>query len=174
MRHGRRRCYRCLSCGGTFSRGINAAYYPFRCSARTFDRVAHLSVEGVSRAAIARIENAVWNTVDRWRSKAADFAQRFNDARTRDIDPIELQADEIRTCAPAKARPTLIFISMEVCSRLRVSTVVGWRSYRNTHALFSDTLARDIIICISSIAADSLNFYAHIVCRLVGPNRIYE
>ena len=62
---GRRRRYRCLGCGGTFSSRVGTAYYRFRCSRRTFDRVAHLAVEGLSRAAIARIEGVGWNTVDR-------------------------------------------------------------------------------------------------------------
>ena len=46
VRHGRRRRYRCLGCGGTFSRRIDTAYYRFRCSRRTFDRVANMAVEG--------------------------------------------------------------------------------------------------------------------------------
>jgi IS1 family transposase len=173
VRHGRRRRYRCVGGGGTFSGRIDTAYYRFRCSPRTFDRVAHMAVEGMSRAAIARIEDVGWNTVNRWLTKAAGFAQRFNDARTRNIELIELQADEIRTFAPAKARPTWIFTSMEVCSRLWVSTVVGRRCYRNTHALFSDTLARGVIIGIPLIATDGLKFYAHVVRRLFGPVCIY-
>ena len=151
VRHGRRRRYRCLDCGGTFSRRIDTAYYRFRCSRRTFDRVAHMAFEGMNRAAIARIEGVGWNTVNRWLTKAADFAYRFNDARTREIELIELQADEISTFAPGKARPTWVFTNMEVCSRLWVSTVVGRRNYRNTHALFIDTLARGIIVDVPLI-----------------------
>lgn len=173
VRHGRRRRYRCLGCGGTFSRRIDTAYYRVRCSARTFDRVARLSVEGMSRAAIARVEDVGWKTVDRWLVKAAEFAHRFNDTRTRDIELIELQADEIRSFAPKKARPIWIFASIEVCSRLWVSTVVGRRSYRNTYALFTDTLARGTIVDIPLIATDGLKFYAHVVRRLFGPVCIY-
>ncbi len=173
VQYGRRRRYRCLGCGGTFSRRIDTAYYRFRCSQRTFDRVAHLAVEGMSRAAIARVEGVAWNTADRWLSRAAEFAQRFNDVRTKDIELIELQADEIRTFAPGKAQPTWVFTSMEVCSRLWVSTVVGRRSYRNTHALFNDALARGTLVGTPLIATDGLKFYARVLRQLFGPACIY-
>ena len=132
-----------------------------------------MAVEGMSHAAIARIEGVGWNTVNRWLRKAADFAYRFNDARIREIALIELQADEIRTFVPGKAKPTWVFTSMEVCSRLWVSTVVGRRSYRNTHALFNDTLARGIIVGVPLVATDGLKFYARVVRRLFGPACIY-
>ena len=173
VRHGRRRRYRCLGCGGTFSTRIDTAYYWFRCSIRTFDRVAHMAAEGMSRSAIARIENVGWNTVDRWLTKAADFGQRFNDTRTENIELIELQADEIRTFAPGQARPTWVFTSMEVCSRFWVSTIVGRRSYRNTFALFQDTLARGFMVGVPLIATDGFKFYAHVVRRFFGPVCIY-
>ena len=132
-----------------------------------------MAVEGMSRAAIARIEGIDWNTVNRWLSKAADFAYRFNDAKTRAIELVELQADEIRTFAPEKVRPTWIFTCMEVCSRLWISTVVRRRSFPNTHALFIDTLARGIIVGVPLIATDGLRFYARVVRRLFGPACIY-
>jgi hypothetical protein len=47
VRHGRRRRYRCLGCGGTFSRRSDTAYYRIRCSTRTFDRVALLAIVGI-------------------------------------------------------------------------------------------------------------------------------
>jgi transposase-like protein len=127
VQHGRRRRYRCLGCGGTFSRRSDTAYYRFQCSRRTFDRVSHLAVEGMSRAAITRVEGISWNTIDRWLNRAAEYARRFNHERTGAIELIELQADEIRTFAPRKTCPTWIFTSMEVCSRFWVSTVVGRR-----------------------------------------------
>ena len=71
VRYGRRRRYRCLGCGGTFSRRIDTAYYRFRCSRRTFDRVAHMAVEGMSPAAIARGGGVGWNTANRWITRAA-------------------------------------------------------------------------------------------------------
>ena len=171
--YGRRRRYRCLGCGGTFSRRVGTAYYRFRCSRRTFDRVAHLAVEGLSRAAIARTEGVGWNTVDRWLDRAAGSAQRVNDERTNDVELVELQADEIRTFAPGKAQPIWIFTSMEVCSRLWISTVVGRRSYRNTYTLLTDTRERGLIVGVPFIATDGLTFYAPVVRELFGSTCIY-
>ena len=148
VRYGRRRRYRYLGCGGTFSQRIDTAYYRFRCSRRTFDRVAHMAVEGMSPAAIARVEGVGWNTANRWITRAAAFA-------------------------PGKSRPAWVFTSMEVCSRVWVSTVVGRRSYRNTHALINDTLARSTIVELPLIATDGFKFYARVIRRLFGAACIY-
>ena len=104
VQHGRRRRYRCRGCGGTFSKRIDTACYRFRCSRRTFDRVANMAVEGMSRAAIARNEGGGWNTVNRWLRKAADFAHRFKDARIREIELIERHRHLPDT--RARVRPT--------------------------------------------------------------------
>ena len=40
-----------------------------------FDQVAALSVEGVNKSAIARVQQIAWNTVDRWLEKAATSDQ---------------------------------------------------------------------------------------------------
>ena len=127
----------------------------------------------MSRAAIARVEGIGWNTIDRWLNRAAEYAQRFNHERTGAIALFELQADEIRTFAQRKTCPTWIFTSMEVCSRFWVSTVVGRRSYRNTHTLLNDTLARGIILGIPLIATDGFKFYAQVVGQLFGTACIY-
>jgi IS1 family transposase len=132
-----------------------------------------MAVEGMSRSAIARVEDVGWNTANRWINRAATCAQQFNDAKINDIELIELQADEIRTFAPAKARPTCVFTSMEVCSRFWVSTVVGRRSYRKTHSLISDTLARGIIVGIPLIATDGFKFYTRVIGRLFGAACVY-
>ena len=52
-----------------------------------------MAVEGMSRAAIARVEGFGWNTAHRWLARAAEFALRFNDAKTNKIELIELQVD---------------------------------------------------------------------------------
>jgi hypothetical protein len=46
-----------------------------------FDVVAALSVEGVNKSAIARICQIAWNTVARWREKAAASCRRFEHRR---------------------------------------------------------------------------------------------
>jgi IS1 family transposase len=132
-----------------------------------------MAVDGMSRAAIARVEDVSWNTVNRWIDRAAAFAKRFNDVKTNGIELIELQADEIRTFAPSKARPTWVFTSMEVCSRFWVATVVGRRSYRNTFSLIHDTLGRGIIEKVPLIATDGFKFYARVIERLFGATCIH-
>jgi len=44
--------------------------------------VATLSVEGLNKSAITRVEGIGWNTVDRWLEKASDCGRRFNDKET--------------------------------------------------------------------------------------------
>jgi hypothetical protein len=77
-----------------------------------------MSVECMSCAAIARVEGIAWHTADRWLAKAAGIAQRFNERHMYGIPLVELQADELRTFSPCKAKPTCVYTSMEVCSRL--------------------------------------------------------
>ena len=101
-----------------------------------------MSVEGVSKSAIARIKGISWNTVARWLEKAARFARRFNSLMTRGYELIELQADEIRTFILRKKCPVWVFLSIEVWSRLWPSTVIGRRSYRNARALMAETAHR--------------------------------
>ncbi len=72
VRCGRRRRYRCLCCERTFSRRTNTAIFGLWCSSRVFERVAHLSVEGMNRTAIARVEGIAWHTTDRWLTKASE------------------------------------------------------------------------------------------------------
>ena len=173
VRCGRRRRYRCRGCGRTFSARTNTPYFGLGCSSRTFERVAHLSVEGMSCAAIARIEGITWHTADRWLAKAAELAQRFNERHMYGIPLVELQADELRTFSPCKAKPTWVFTSMEVCSRLWSSTVVGRRSYANTKALFSDTLLRGEVVGTPLIMTDGFEFYERVIRRLLGVACIY-
>ena len=70
----------------------------------------------------------------RWLERAASVCRRFSDRRTTGFVAEELQADEIRSFAGGKTRPTWVFAAIEVWSRLWTSTVVGRRSYRNTLA----------------------------------------
>ena len=89
------------------------------------ERITSMSVEGVSRSAIARVEHLSRPTVDRWLERASDAAQHFNDRLIRNVPLQELQADEIQTIALDQAHPTWIFTTLEVWSRLWVSTVIG-------------------------------------------------
>ena len=76
---GRRR-YRCKVCAKTFSSTKGTPYYRLQCTRREFDEVAAMSVEGVSKSAIARIKGISWNTVTRWLARAV--ATTTSSART--------------------------------------------------------------------------------------------
>ncbi len=134
-RCGRRRRYRCRHCGHMFSNRTNTAVARLWCSSLVFERVAHLSVEGISRSAIARVEGITWHTADRWLAKAAALARRFNENHLHGFSLVKLQADELRTFAPSKAKPLWVFTTMEVYSRLWPSTIVGRRSYTGTSSI---------------------------------------
>ena len=54
LKRGRRRRYRCESCGGTFISSLGTPYHRLKCTRAQFGRVAALSVEGLSKSAIAQ------------------------------------------------------------------------------------------------------------------------
>ena len=141
-RRGKRRRFRCRACEKTFCSNTATPYYRLQHRRATFDQVATLSVEGLNKSAIARVQRIAWNTVDRWLEKAGDCGRRFNDQKTTGFRVTELQADEIRTIIKGKQQPIWVFAAIEVWSRLWSSTVVGRRSYQNTLALFQDVSNR--------------------------------
>ena len=99
---GKRRRYRCLACGTTFSSTKGTPYYRLQHRRATFDTVVALRVEGVSLSAIARIEGLAWNTVARWLDRAAAVCRRFSHGRVAGVVVEELQADEIRSFTGGK------------------------------------------------------------------------
>jgi len=133
-----------------------------------FDEVAALSVEGVSKSAIARVKGIAWNTVDRWLEKAAACCRRFNSTNIQGLETQELQADEIRTIAGGKKDPVWVFTSIDVYSRLWPSTVVGRRSYRNTRALLREVRNRSRIGNSPLIVTDGFEFYNRVVGEVFG------
>ena len=122
---GKRRRYRCVECGQTFSSTKGTPYYRLQHRRVMFDTVVALRVEGVSISAIARVEGLAWNTVASWLDRAAHVCRRFNHDRTAGVVVEELQVDEIRSFTGGKTRPTWIFAAIDVGSRLWPSTVVG-------------------------------------------------
>jgi transposase-like protein/IS1 family transposase len=170
---GKRRRYLCRRCRRSFCSTKGTPYYRLQHRRTMFDEVAALSVEGVSKSAIARVKGIAWNTVDRWLEKAAECCRRFNDSTIIELESPELQADEIRTFAGAKDDVVWIFASLDVASRLWPSTVVGRRSYRNTYALFKDTAARMQHRGYPLIVTDGFEFYEKVVRRLFGPACVY-
>jgi transposase-like protein/IS1 family transposase len=172
-RWGKRRRYRCQTCQKTFCSNAGTPYYRLQHRRATFDQVATLSVEGLNKSAIARVEHIGWNTVDRWLEKATDCGRRFNDQKTIGFRATELQADEIRTIIQGKQQPTWIFATIEVWSRLWSSTVVGRRSYQNTLMLFRNVAERAKGEDIPLITTDGFEFYERVIGQVFGPACVY-
>ena len=172
-RSGKRRRYRCVGCGKTFSSTKGTPYYRLQHRRATFDTVVTLRVEGVSISAISRVEGLAWNTVARWLERAASVCRRFSDGRTTGFVATELQADEIRSFTGGKTRPTWVFAAIEVWSRLWTSTVVGRRSYRNTLALVRDVASRMTFATGPLIVTDGFAFYGTAIRRVFGPAALY-
>ena len=172
-RRGKRRRFRCRACEKTFCSNTATPYYRLQHRRATFDQVATLSVEGLNKSAIARVQRIAWNTVDRWLEKAGDCGRRFNDQKTTGFRVTELQADEIRTIIKGKQQPIWVFAAIEVWSRLWSSTVVGRRSYQNTLALFRDVSERATLEDIPLITTDGFEFYERVIGQVFGAACVY-
>src|SRR6266704_3450648 len=155
---GRRRRYRCSTCGKTFCSNTGTPYHRLQHRRATFDEVAALSVEGLNKSAIARVKRISWNTVHRWLQRAAGSCRRFNDRKTTGYAITELQADQIRTIIRRKEQPIWIF---------------GRRSYRNTLTLFRDISSRMNLERVPLITTDGFTFYAKVIRRVFGPACLY-
>jgi len=99
-----------------------------------------MTVEGVGISSISRIKCFSWNTISNWQYLACQVAGEFNDQNLKDLELIELQADEIRTFAGTKKKPMWIFVAIEVWSRMWISKVVGSRNYRNVRTLLNQVI----------------------------------
>ena len=105
--------------------------------------------------------------------RASRTAERFNQQTLRDFDIVELQADELCTFIGSKNRPTWLFATIEVCSRLWASSLVGRRSSRNTTAVLNDVILRGRLVGFPLIATDGLEYYCAVILRLIGPACVY-
>jgi transposase-like protein/IS1 family transposase len=170
---GKRRRYRCRTCGKTFCSNAGTPYHRLQHRRATFDEVARLSVEGLNKSAIARVKRIAWNTVARWLERAAHVCRRFNARKMAALSVAELQADEIRTIVGSKEHPIWIFTTIDVWSRLWPATVVGRRSYRNTLALFQNVASRMNLDRVPLIVTDGFEFYKRVVRRILGPACLY-
>jgi IS1 family transposase len=138
-----------------------------------FDEVASLSVEGLSKSAIARVKQITWNTVHRWLERAAAWSRRFSDRKMKRLAMAEPQADEMQTIVGGKEQPIWVFAVIDVWSRLWPSTIVGGRSYRNTLVLFRDVSKRMNPGQIPLITTDGFEFYKKVIGRVFGPACLY-
>jgi transposase-like protein/IS1 family transposase len=172
-RWGKRRRYKCQTCGKTFCSTTLTPYYRLHHRRAVFDEVASLSVEGLNKSAIARVQQIAWNTVHRWLERAAVWCRRFNNRKIKGLSAMELQADEIRTIIGAKEQAVWVFLVIDVWSRLWPSTVVGKRSYGNTLDLFRDLSKRISFEAIPLITTDGFKFYQRVIGRVFGPACLY-
>ncbi len=173
LRRGKRRRYRCKTCGQTFCSTTGTPYHRIHSSRNTFDEVCGLSVEGLSKSAIARVKRLSWNTVSRWLERAAQAAKQFSKRRLRGFALQELQLDEIRTFLDRKKRPIWIITVIEVWSRLWPSCVLGRRSYRNIRKLLRDLLGKSELTVPVLITTDGFAPYEWVIRRMFGPACIY-
>jgi hypothetical protein len=75
--------------------------------------VAALSVEGVSKAAIARVEGLSCYTVCHWLELAAAEDRKFNEAKLHGYLPAELQLEEMNTFLGNRKQQTWVFAGSE-------------------------------------------------------------
>ena len=170
---GRRWRYRCTVCGGTGSTHTGTAYSGLRCARRECDQVASLRVEGVSISATARVTGHSRNTIARWLERASTAAKRFNQRMLRDVEIIELQADELCTFIVNKSRATWLCAAIEVCSRLWAGSVLGRRASRNATAVLNDVIRRGRVGGFPLIATDGFEYYVGVSERLFGSACVY-
>ena len=168
VKGGRRRRYRCTACDKTFGIRTGTPYQRLQHAMTRFDRVAALSVEGVNKSAIARLEGLSWNTVARWLELAAAIARRFNTKHLRGHELVELQLDELNTFLQSRKQQTWVFAGIDVWSRLWPATLVGPRTYRNTRRF-----VRAIADARSGggtplITTDGFKFYAPTIRHVFG------
>jgi IS1 family transposase len=130
--------------------------------------VAALSVEGVSKSAIARIEGLCWNTVSRWLELAAAIPRRFNNANLRGFDLAELQLDELNTFLGNRNQQTWVFAGIEVSSRLWPATLVGSRMWRNTKSFIRSIADSSEWTPFPLITSDGMKFYANAIQLTFG------
>ncbi|MFT7670613.1 MAG: transposase-like protein [Planctomycetota bacterium] len=168
VKWGRRRRYRCTACGKTFGATSGTAYERLQHSKRKFDRVATLSVEGVGKAAIARIEGLCWNTVSRWLELAAAYARQFNDANLRGYTLEELQLDELNTFLGNRNEKTWVFAGIEVSSRLWPTTLVGARTWNNTKSFIRTIADSSEWAPFPLITSDGMKFYGNAIQLTFG------
>ena len=169
------RRYRCRGCGRTFAANAGTAYHRLRHSPKLFDQVVALAVEGSSRAATARALQISPSAVRRWLQRAAAHAEAFNDAKVRQVSAVEIQADELKARSEGRGRrPLWTYTSVEVWSRLWLTSLVGRRTLRNTLIHFRETRWR----CRAGrartlVTTDSFKYNGRVVGRVFGPTCVH-
>ena len=128
----RRRRWRCKQCARTFAATTGTVYWRLRCSKNEFDLTVRMAAEGMPKAAIARAIGRSRSTIDRWLAKAAQASVRFSENALREVDPVEVQLDELKTHVGRRDNEQFVFTSLEVWSRIWLASYVGRRTLRST------------------------------------------
>jgi hypothetical protein len=78
------------------------------------DRALHMSTEGMTASAIARVLRTSVSTVTRWLDKAGQHAQAFSDEHDEVREPVELQLDELKSYGIGEAADAWCYVGIEV------------------------------------------------------------
>ena len=172
-RQGRRRRYKCTFCNKTFCSTYGTPYYRLHDRRSVFDEVVEMSVHGMTISSISQIKKMAWNTIARWLKVASNAAQRFNDQKLKNFVIHELQADEIRTFIQNKRYVIWLYTTMDVWSRLWISTKVGDRKEYHVKAVISDTLQRGKIKHRFLFTTDGFKPYYSVIRELLHDRCVY-
>ena len=132
-----------------------------------------MSVHGIPISSISKIKKLAWSTIARWLKVASDAAQQFNDQKLKNFVIHELQADEIRTFIQNKKYVTWLYTTMDVWSKLWISTKVGDRNEDHVKAVISDTLQRGEIKHRLLFTTDGFKPYDSVIKKLLQDNCVY-
>jgi IS1 family transposase len=172
-RQGRRRRYLCKTCKKTFCSTKGTPYYRLHKPRSAFDEVVQMTVEGVGISSISRITCYAWNTIPSWQYLACQAAGEYNNKKLKDVELIELQADEIRTFSGTKKKPVWIFAAIEVWSRLWISKVVGNRNYGNVKILLNQVINSSRIVNLFIFTTDGFEPYSWAAKSFLDPICLY-
>jgi len=173
-RKGTQKRFRCPHCGRTRSANSGTVYHRLQHSKAKFDQAVTLSVEGVSQAAIARVVGVSVSTVRRWLQKAAEAATTFSDLHIRNLSPVELQADELKTFAGSRKNTKWVHTSMSVWSRLWATLHVGQRRLRDVEVHYRDLRSRVSMFHEPPLfVTDAFKYNEQVVKKVFGNRLVY-
>jgi hypothetical protein len=168
VKWGRRRRYRCTARSKTFGATTGTPYKRLQYPKGKFDRVAAMSVEGISKSAIAGIGHLDWSTVTRWLEVAAALARKFNSAKLRRYDLVDIQLGELNTFFGNLKRQTWAYTGINIWSRLWPATLVGPRTWRNTKSFIHNIARSSTWPGFPLITSDGRKFYASSIWLTFG------
>jgi transposase-like protein len=173
-RSTRRRRRICKVCGTTASATFGTPYHRMRRPKADLDRALHMSTEGMTASAIARVLRISVSTVTRWLEKAGRHAQAFSDEHDEVREPVELQLDELKSYGIAEAEDAWCYSGVEVWSRFWAALHVGKRTLRST--LLFVRQAREACGSLSwpiLVTSDEFKYYKDCIDRTFGPSCAY-